>query len=101
MFKGGTFCFPIVALSTLIYECVLQYYQGSIHQGHEAFSEHSRVCAFMSLAALLFNRSNLVDLCVSQCYSLYLLFSLTDIFVVNFSNYYNYIYSQRICNLCK
>ena len=36
--------------------------------------------------------------CVSQCYSLYLLFSLT---VVNFSNYYNYIYSQRICNLCK
>ena len=150
--------------------------QGSIHQGHEAFSEHSRgrQCAFMSLAALLFNRSNSVDLwtqtnnddslchgdhmylhaltnkmvpdtntlsvaliavttqsncsyakylvyltfaldrqkvlsiivliirrCVSQCYSLYLLFSLTDIFVVNFSNYYNYIYSQRICNLCK
>ena len=29
--------------------------QGSIHQGHEAFSEHSRgrQCAFMSLAALL------------------------------------------------
>ena len=38
--------------------------QGSIHQGHEAFSEHSRgrQCAFMSLAALLFNRSNSVDL---------------------------------------
>ena len=38
--------------------------QGSIHQGHEAFSEHSRgrQCAFMSLAALLFNRLNLVDL---------------------------------------
>ena len=36
----------------------------SIHQGHEAFSEHSRgrQCAFMSLAALLFNRSNSVDL---------------------------------------
>ena len=34
--------------------------RGSIHQGHEAFSEHSRgrQCAFMSLAALLFNRSN-------------------------------------------
>ena len=31
----------------------------SIHQGHEAFSEHSRgrQCAFKSLAALLFNRS--------------------------------------------
>ena len=38
--------------------------QGSIHQRHEAFSEHSRgrQCAFMSLAALLFNRSNSVDL---------------------------------------
>ena len=39
--------------------------QGSIHQGHEAFSEHSRgrEYAFMSLAALLFNRSNSADLC--------------------------------------
>ena len=38
--------------------------RGSIHQGHEAFSEHSRGrhYAFMSLAALLFNRSNSVDL---------------------------------------
>ena len=38
--------------------------QGSIHQSHEAFSEHSRgrQCAFMSLAALLFNRSDSVDL---------------------------------------
>ena len=38
--------------------------RGSIHQGHGAFSEHSRgrQCAFMSLAALLFNRSNSVDL---------------------------------------
>ena len=38
--------------------------QRSIHQGHEAFSEHSRgrQCAFISLAALLFNRSNSVDL---------------------------------------
>ena len=38
--------------------------RGSIHQGHEAFSEHSRgrQCAFMSLAALLFNRSNSVYL---------------------------------------
>ena len=38
--------------------------RGSIHQGHETFSEHSRgqQCAFMSLAALLFNRSNSVDL---------------------------------------
>ena len=38
--------------------------RGSIHEGHEAFSEHSRgrQCAFMSLAALLFNRSNSVDL---------------------------------------
>ena len=38
--------------------------QGSIHQRHEAFSELSRgrQCAFMSLAALLFNRSNSVDL---------------------------------------
>ena len=37
---------------------------GSIHQDPEAFSEHSRgqQCAFMSLAALLFSRSNLVDL---------------------------------------
>ena len=36
----------------------------SIHQDHEAFSEHSRgtQCAFMSLAALLSNRSNSVDL---------------------------------------
>ena len=39
--------------------------QGSIHQGQEAFSEHSRgrQYAFMLLAALLFNRSNSVDLC--------------------------------------
>ena len=38
--------------------------RGSIYQGHEAFSEHSRgrQCAFMSLAALLFNRSKSVDL---------------------------------------
>ena len=38
--------------------------RGSIHQGHEAFSEHSRgrQCSFMSLAALLFNRLNSVDL---------------------------------------
>ena len=38
--------------------------RGSIHQGQEACSEHSRgrQCAFMSLAALLFNRSNSVDL---------------------------------------
>ena len=43
----------------------------------------------------------IITRCVSQCYSLYLLFSLTDIFVVNFSNHYNYVYSQRICNLCK
>ena len=37
---------------------------GGIHQGHEAFSEHSRgrQSAFMSLAALVFNRSNSVDL---------------------------------------
>ena len=37
--------------------------RGSIHQGHEAFSEHSRgrQCAFMSLSALLFNRSHSVD----------------------------------------
>ena len=37
--------------------------RGSIHQGHEAFSEHSRgrQCAFMSLSALLFNRSDSVD----------------------------------------
>ena len=36
----------------------------SIHQGHGTFSEHSRrrQCAFMSLAASLFNRSNSVDL---------------------------------------
>ena len=40
------------------------FFRGSIHQGHEAFSEHSsgRQCAFMSLAALVFNRSNSVDL---------------------------------------
>ena len=39
--------------------------RGSIHQGHEAFSEHSRgqQHAFMSLAALLFNRSDSVYLC--------------------------------------
>ena len=38
--------------------------RGSIHQDPEAFSEHSREqqCAFMSLAALLFKRSNSVDL---------------------------------------
>ena len=38
--------------------------RGSIHQGQEAFSEHSRgrQCVFMSLAALLFNLSNSVDL---------------------------------------
>jgi len=37
--------------------------QRSIHQGHEAFSEHSRgrQCAFMSLSALLFIRSDLVE----------------------------------------
>ncbi|KAJ7376788.1 hypothetical protein OS493_032522 [Desmophyllum pertusum] len=33
--------------------------RGSIHQGHEAFNEHSRgrQCAFMSLSALVFNQS--------------------------------------------
>ena len=38
--------------------------RGSIHEGHEAFSEHSRgrQCAFMSLTALLSTRSNSVDL---------------------------------------
>lgn len=38
--------------------------QGSIHKRYEAFSKHSKgqQCAFMSLAALLFNRSNSVDL---------------------------------------
>ena len=38
--------------------------RGSIHQGHEAFSKHSRgrQCAFMSLTALHFKRSNSVDL---------------------------------------
>ena len=38
--------------------------RGSIHQSHEAFSEHSRgrQCAFMSLTALLSTRSNSVDL---------------------------------------
>jgi len=37
--------------------------RGSIHQGHEACSEHSRgrQCALMSLSALLFNRSDSVD----------------------------------------
>jgi len=37
--------------------------RGSIVQGHEAFSEHSRgrQCAFMSLSALLFNLSDSVD----------------------------------------
>ena len=35
----------------------------SIHQGHEAFSEHSRgqQCAFMSLPALLLHRSYSVN----------------------------------------
>ena len=38
--------------------------RGSIHQGHEAFSEHSkdRQSTFISLAALLFNRPNSADL---------------------------------------
>ena len=37
--------------------------RGSIHQGHEAFSEHSRgrQCAFMSLSALLLHRSYSVN----------------------------------------
>ena len=50
----GIFCWSVMITSI----------RGSIHQGHEAFSEHSRgrQCAFMSLAALLFNRSNSVDL---------------------------------------
>ena len=38
--------------------CMITLFRGSIHQGREAFSEHSkgRQCTFMSLAALLFNR---------------------------------------------
>ena len=38
--------------------------RGSIHQGHEAFRGHSRgrQCALMTLAAVLFNRSNSVNL---------------------------------------
>ena len=50
----GTLCWSIMITSIL----------GRIHQGHEAFSEHSRgrQCAFMSLKALLFNQLNLVDL---------------------------------------
>ena len=37
--------------------------RGSLHQGHEAFSKHSRdrQCAFMSLSALLFHPSYSVN----------------------------------------
>ena len=37
--------------------------RGSIHQGHETFSEHSggRQCVFISLAALIFSGSDSVD----------------------------------------
>ena len=58
------FCCLQVSFSTFYWSIMISSVRGSIHQGHEAFSEHSRgrQCAFMSLAALLFNRSNLVDL---------------------------------------
>jgi len=51
-------CFDLFCRSVLITSI-----RGSIHQGHEAFSEHSRgrQCAFMSLATLLFNQSDSVD----------------------------------------
>ena len=50
----GTFCWSVMITSI----------RGSIHQGHEAFREHSRgrQCVFMSLAALFFNRWNSADL---------------------------------------
>ena len=52
-------CFLALSVDTMITSI-----RGSIHQSHEAFSEHSRgqQCASMSLAALLFNRPNLDDL---------------------------------------
>ena len=42
---------------------MITFIRGSIHQGHEAFSEHSRgrQCVFISLSALLFHRSYSVN----------------------------------------
>ena len=53
-----------VRFGTFYWSVMITSIRGSIHQGHEAFSEHSRgrQCAFMSVAALLFNRSNSIDL---------------------------------------
>ena len=59
----GEFCSFFVLFDRFCRSFMITSIRGSIHQGHEAFSEHSRgrQCAFMSLSALLFNRSDSVD----------------------------------------
>jgi hypothetical protein len=60
---SGEFCSSFVLFDRVFRSLSMTSIRGSIHQGHEAFSEHSRgrQCAFMSLSALLFNRSDSVD----------------------------------------
>ena len=62
----GEFCsfsFPLMVFGRSRRWIMISSIRGSIYQGHEVFSDHSRAqqCALMSLAALLFNRSDAVD----------------------------------------
>ena len=58
-----SFCSSFVLFDRVYRSLSMTCIRGSIHQGHEAFSEHSRgrQFAFMSLSALLFSRSYSVD----------------------------------------
>ena len=60
---SGEFCSSFVLFDRVFQSLSMTCIRGSIHQGHEAISEHSRgrECAFMSLSALVFNRSDSVD----------------------------------------
>ena len=53
---SGEFCCSFVLFDRVFRSLSMPSIRGSIRQGHEAFSEHSRgrQCAFVSLAALLF-----------------------------------------------
>ena len=60
---SGEFCSSFILFDRVFRSLSMTCIQGCIHQGHEAFSEHSRgqQCAFMSLSALVFNQSDSVD----------------------------------------
>ena len=57
---SGEFCSSFVLFGRVFRSLSMTSFRGSIHEGYEAFGKHSRgrQCTFMSLSALLFNRSS-------------------------------------------